>query len=140
MSCYTVTSSTLAALLLAILLGVAAARARAQEESGVSAGSSDLLAEALPVPKYGGSVWRRPWLTGGWCGKRERLARKGVFLDLDWTQVLQGVVDGGLRERWTSAQPSTWREWVLCPARSSPFERSPDSAKRSTGTPVSYCP
>ena len=54
----------------------------------------------LPLPEYGGCWYRRPKLSGDWCGLRERWARKGVFLDFDWTQVAQGVVDGGLSDRW----------------------------------------
>ena len=54
----------------------------------------------LPVPEYRGRLLCRPKLTGDWCCKRTRLARKGIFLDARWLQVAQGVVDGGRRERW----------------------------------------
>ena len=54
----------------------------------------------VPVPEYGGCWYRRPKLTGNWCGVRQRWADKGIFLDFDWTQVAQGVVDGGRDERW----------------------------------------
>jgi porin len=54
----------------------------------------------VPVPEYGGCWFRRPKLSGDWCGVRQRWAQKGVFLDLDWTQAAQGVIDGGREERW----------------------------------------
>jgi porin len=52
----------------------------------------------LPVPNYGGGLWDRSYLSGNWGGARTDLANKGMQLDVDWTQYLQGVVDGG-RER-----------------------------------------
>ena len=54
----------------------------------------------LPVPEYGGRLCRRPFLTGDWCGRRTWLAERGIHLDADWVQVSQGVVDGGIEERW----------------------------------------
>jgi porin len=54
----------------------------------------------LPVPNYGGDLWNRPYLSGDWGGVRTDLANKGVQVDVDWTQYLQGVVDGG-RDRTT---------------------------------------
>jgi porin len=50
----------------------------------------------LPVPDYGGDFWNRSHLTGDWGGTRTELANKGVQVDVDWTQYVQGVVDGGL--------------------------------------------
>jgi porin len=50
----------------------------------------------LPVPDYGGDLWNRSYLTGDWGGKRTDLANKGVQFDVDWTQYVQGIVDGGL--------------------------------------------
>jgi porin len=50
----------------------------------------------LPVPDYGGDLWHRSHLTGDWGGKRTDLANKGAQVDVDWTQYVQGVVDGGL--------------------------------------------
>jgi porin len=52
----------------------------------------------LPVPNYGGGLWNRSYLSGDWGGVRADLANKGIQLDVDWTQYLQGIVDGG-RER-----------------------------------------
>jgi porin len=50
----------------------------------------------LPVPDYGGDLWNRSRLSGDWGGVRTDLANKGVQVDVDWTQYVQGVVDGGL--------------------------------------------
>jgi porin len=50
----------------------------------------------LPVPDYGGDLWNRSHLTGDWGGTRTDLANKGVQVDVDWTQYVQGIVDGGI--------------------------------------------
>src|SRR5262245_1652582 len=50
----------------------------------------------LPVPDYSGDLWHRSRLTGDWGGSRTDLANKGIQIDVDWTQYVQGVVDGGL--------------------------------------------
>jgi porin len=49
----------------------------------------------LPIPDYTGDLRRRRFLTGDWGGARAGLADNGVQLDLNLTQVLQSVVDGG---------------------------------------------
>lgn len=49
-----------------------------------------------PVPEtYGGDFWSRPRLTGDWFGARDELAKRGLTLDLDLSQILQGVGSGG---------------------------------------------
>jgi len=53
----------------------------------------------LPIPDYTGDLWRRSRLTGDWGGWRTKLAEKGVQLDVDYTQYVQGIVDGGVEER-----------------------------------------
>jgi hypothetical protein len=40
-----------------------------------------------------------PRLTGDWFGGRDWLSKHGVDLDLDLTQVLQGVARGGCANR-----------------------------------------
>ena len=50
----------------------------------------------LPVPDYGGDLLNRSRLSGDWGGTRTDLANKGVQVDVDWTQYVQGVVDGGI--------------------------------------------
>jgi porin len=52
-------------------------------------------AQETPPETYGGSFWTRPRLTGNWGGLRDDLAKRGVTLDVDVTQVLQGVASGG---------------------------------------------
>ena len=44
---------------------------------------------------YAGDLWSRPRLTGDWWESRDWLLKRGVTLDLDLTQVLQGVGTGG---------------------------------------------
>src|SRR5262244_2950028 len=63
--------------------------------------STELLAGEAPAPMpYSGDIWRRSTLTGDWGGLRNELAVKGVTLDLDITQVGQGVVGGGKSGAW----------------------------------------
>lgn len=52
----------------------------------------------LPVPDYSGDLWTRSRLTGDWGGVRQDWADHGVTLEIDWCQVYQDVVDGGVRE------------------------------------------
>jgi porin len=47
------------------------------------------------APDYSGDLLTRSTLTGDWGGARNDLAKKGVTLDLNLTQVMQGVADGG---------------------------------------------
>jgi porin len=53
-----------------------------------------------PPPNYSGDFWSGPALTGDWGGLRNRLAEKGVVLEMDFGSVWQGVVDPG-RDRTT---------------------------------------
>ena len=46
-------------------------------------------------PYLGGDFWSRPRLTGSWGGLRDELGKKGVVLDVDLLQTLQGVASGG---------------------------------------------
>ena len=58
-------------------------------------------ARAQPVdipPTWGGDFWSRPRLTGSWGGLRDELGKKGVVLDLELTQIPQGVASGGRDE------------------------------------------
>jgi carbohydrate-selective porin OprB len=53
-------------------------------------------AQLLDVLKtYAGDLWSRPRLTGDWFGVRDELATRGIWLDVDWVQALQGVGSGG---------------------------------------------
>jgi porin len=49
----------------------------------------------LPIPDYSGDLLHRQYLTGDWGGTRTDLANKGVQFDVNFTQVVQSVVDGG---------------------------------------------
>ena len=44
---------------------------------------------------WGGDIWSRPRLTGGWGGLRDDLAKKGMVLDVDLLATPQDVVSGG---------------------------------------------
>ncbi len=44
---------------------------------------------------YAGDLWSRPRLTGDWFGARDRLLKRGLTLDVDLLQLLQGVGSGG---------------------------------------------
>lgn len=58
-------------------------------------------AQPVEVPAtWGGDFWDRPRLTGSWFGLRDEMGKKGVVLDLDLTQVSQGVVSGGRDNLW----------------------------------------
>jgi porin len=72
----------------------------------LSAGSSGAEGEAataaseglLPLPDYSGDLWQRSHLSGDWGGTRNELAGKGVQVEVDWTQYVQSIVDGGIDE------------------------------------------
>ena len=50
----------------------------------------------IPAPEtYAGDFWTRPRLTGDWGGFRDQMAKRGLALDVDWLQTLQGVMSGG---------------------------------------------
>ena len=92
--------------LLAALAGTLANGAAAQEPVKPAAQPAAPVAKAatpeglLPLVDYSGDLWSRSRVLGDWGGPRTDLARKGVMLDLDWTQSVQGVVSGGRRIDW----------------------------------------
>src|SRR5215813_10789759 len=49
---------------------------------------------------YAGDIWSRSTLTGDWGGFRNEWAQKGVTIDLNVTQIGQGVVNGGKSGAW----------------------------------------
>jgi len=100
---------TMAHLLVALLAVSAVSIADAAEGAGACPGLSAaiegylLAAEpegVLPVPDYSGDWTSRAFLSGDWGGKRTDHANRGVTLELDWLQVVQGVVSGGTDEAW----------------------------------------
>ncbi len=52
-------------------------------------------AQVEAPPTYGGTLWSRPRLTGNWGGVRDDLAKRGITIDADLLQTLQGVGSGG---------------------------------------------
>jgi porin len=56
-------------------------------------------AQPVDIPAtWGGDFWSRSRLTGDWGGLRDELGKKGVVLDVDLLQTLQGVATGGRDE------------------------------------------
>jgi porin len=46
-------------------------------------------------PTWGGDLWSRPRLTGDWFGFRDAMGKRGVVVDIDLLQILQGNATGG---------------------------------------------
>ena len=67
-----------------------------------------LLASGRPIEAqdaplatpYSGDISERSTLSGDWGGLRNRLAAKGVLLDMSLTQAAQGIVHGGKDTGW----------------------------------------
>src|SRR5215468_8527015 len=56
--------------------------------------------DTTPKDPYAGDIWSRSTLTGDWGGLRNEWAQKGVTIDLNVTQIGQGVVNGGKSSAW----------------------------------------
>jgi porin len=57
-----------------------------------------VVATAQPYdvpPTWGGDFWSRPRLTGDWFGFRDEMGKRGVVVDIDFLQILQGNATGG---------------------------------------------
>jgi hypothetical protein len=52
-------------------------------------------AQLPQIQDYRGNFWSRPALTGDWGGFRNTLAQKGINLDVDLVQGVQGLNSGG---------------------------------------------
>ena len=61
---------------------------------GVSIGGV-AWAQLPQIDDYRGDLWSRPALTGDWGGLRNTLATKGINLDVDLVQGVQGLNSGG---------------------------------------------
>jgi len=61
---------------------------------GLCAPGGVMAEEPAPQP-YGGDLWSRPRLTGDWFGVRDEMAKRGVTIGVDLSQILQGVGSGG---------------------------------------------
>jgi carbohydrate-selective porin OprB len=59
--------------------------------------SAPVAASAQPYdvpPTWGGDFWSRPRLTGDWFGFRDEIGKRGVVVDVDFLQILQGTATG----------------------------------------------
>ena len=104
-------------------------------------------AQPVDIPAtWGGDFWYRPRLTGDWGGLRDELGKKGVVLDVDLLQTLQGVASGGRNEvatywghgrvypqrRYAEARPLAGR----VPARPGPQQLRPEHQSCLRGAPL----
>src|SRR5262245_52601187 len=80
-------TSSIPALICASILAPAIATA-ADESAAAPQG-------IVPIPQYSGDWWTRAYLTDDWDGHRTELANRGVQIDVDWTQYVQAITDGG---------------------------------------------
>ena len=64
-----------------------------------------VVPELVEIDAYpDGDAWSRNTMTGNWGGKRQELADKGIFINLDITQVVQGFTGGlGGKTRYTGS-------------------------------------
>jgi porin len=67
---------------------------------GMSLSTRASAQDASPKDPYSGDLLTRSTLTGDWGGLRNEWAQKGVTIDLNVTQVGQGVVNGGKSSAW----------------------------------------
>jgi porin len=60
--------------------------------------ADDGEAGLLPIPNYGADILNRSHLSGNWSRGEPRtlLANKGIQVDVELTQYVQGIVDGGI--------------------------------------------
>jgi porin len=63
--------------------------------ASTSSSRAEEEASLWPTPHYEGGLTEREALLGDLDGSRTRQAERGIVLAVDWTQTLQGVVDGG---------------------------------------------
>jgi len=91
-----------------IALGVSGAVAAQQHEEDPEAPADAEVQGLLPVPEYAGEWRTRPALSGDWGGTRQDWAERGLTIDVDWLQVGQGVVSGGLDTGWAYASNLDW--------------------------------
>jgi hypothetical protein len=69
--------------------------------------------DTTPKDPYSGDLLTRSTLTGDWGGLRNEWAAKGVTIDLNVTQVGQGVVSGGKSSAWQYAGGATLRSMSI---------------------------
>src|SRR5262249_1676895 len=66
----------------------------------ISLGAQVWAQDTTPKDPYSGDLLTRSTLTGDWGGLRNEWATKGVTIDLNVTQIGQGVVNGGKSSAW----------------------------------------
>ncbi len=66
--------------------------------TGVCPGATAIAEDG--AADYSGGFWSRSTLTGDWDGARNDLAKKGVAIDLNLTQIVQGDISGGKKTGW----------------------------------------
>jgi carbohydrate-selective porin OprB len=59
---------------------------------------TEVAPAVTPVSDYTGDIWNRSTMLGDPGGVRQDLYEKGFSLDVDMTQVVQGLVSGGVNE------------------------------------------
>jgi porin len=67
---------------------------------GISLSARVAAQDASPKDPYSGDLLTRSTLTGDWGGFRNEWAAKGVTIDMNITQIGQGVVNGGKSGAW----------------------------------------
>src|SRR5215510_2335347 len=67
---------------------------------GISLGAPAWAQDASSKDPYSGDLLTRSTLTGDWGGFRNDWAAKGITIDLNVTQIGQGVVNGGKSSAW----------------------------------------
>ncbi|UCC31789.1 MAG: hypothetical protein JSU86_05830, partial [Phycisphaerales bacterium] len=75
----------------ALLIASFVASAPAQDEEGTVGTSTGIL----PLADYSGDLWERGHLLGDFGGSRSALAENGFQFQIEWTQTLQSIVEGG---------------------------------------------
>ena len=67
-------------------------------------------ATLFPIPDYSGDFLNRPAFTGDWGGVRTRIAKDyGLQFEAGATQIYQGVMSGGINERWEYSGSADYR-------------------------------
>ncbi len=79
--------------MIAVMLGAAALQAQQDDASSTEPPAAPQ--GLIPIPDYTGDLWTRSRLTGDWGATRTDLANQGVQFDVNFTQTVQSVVDGG---------------------------------------------
>jgi porin len=84
----------------AVLVLTVAPLVNAEDSAGGMASLTELVPTLTPVPDYSGSFAERYTLLGDFDGARQDLYDRGIAFDASFTQVYQGVTDGGTDETW----------------------------------------